>query len=116
VKRSYHENKQRPQRDLAHEQKIGARMRDLRLARGLSLRQVEALGGPCVDTLRLAEAGLISVNVRTLKRLADALSVPAAEFLTEENSDIDEVAAMVYRMNDEQVADLLVKLKRKVVN
>ncbi|MBK9258867.1 MAG: hypothetical protein IPM54_03415 [Polyangiaceae bacterium] len=80
------------------------------------MRDVTALGGPGVSTQHLAESGLISVHITTLAKLARIFHVRVEEFFIRKDCEIDEVAAMIYRMTDKDLRELRQKLERKVVN
>ncbi len=54
---------------------VGRRIRELREARGLSLRALAELSGLSVNAVSLIERGQSSPTVSTLHRLADALGV-----------------------------------------
>jgi transcriptional regulator with XRE-family HTH domain len=57
----------------------GARLRELRAERQLSLREVEERGGPNKDTMSLIERGVHKPQPQTLGRIAKALGVGVAE-------------------------------------
>jgi transcriptional regulator with XRE-family HTH domain len=57
-------------------EKIGARMRDLRLEKGLSLAMMRQRGGLPQSHASTAERGLVSVTLGTLVQVAEALDVP----------------------------------------
>jgi transcriptional regulator with XRE-family HTH domain len=57
----------------------GARLRELRAERQLSLREVEEQGGPNKDTMSLIERGVHKPQPQTLGRIAKALGVSVAE-------------------------------------
>jgi transcriptional regulator with XRE-family HTH domain len=57
----------------------GARLRELRAERQLSLREVEVRGGPNKDTMSLIERGVHKPQPQTLGRIAKALGMGVAE-------------------------------------
>jgi transcriptional regulator with XRE-family HTH domain len=59
--------------------KQGDRLRRVRAARNLSLRDVEDRGGPSKDTLSLAERGVHKPNQQTLSKIAEALGMSMDE-------------------------------------
>ncbi len=59
---------------------VGRRLKDLRLARGLSLRALADRSGLNVNTLSLVENGKCSPSVGTLQQMALALGVPITAF------------------------------------
>lgn len=64
-------------------QKIGARIRDLRLEQGKSLEAMEAACGVSKGHLSSIERGYVVMNVDTLWKIARGLGVPIAELLSE---------------------------------
>jgi transcriptional regulator with XRE-family HTH domain len=63
---------------------VGARLRDLRQQRGLSLRALAELCELSPNTISLIERGATSPSVSTLQRLATALGTPITSFFAEE--------------------------------
>jgi transcriptional regulator with XRE-family HTH domain len=70
---------------------VGAQIRHVRLARGLSLRQVATEIGLSVGLLSQIERGVSSASVRVLALAADALSVGVADFLSTHKQDSSNV-------------------------
>ncbi|MDA8216905.1 MAG: cupin domain-containing protein [Dehalococcoidales bacterium] len=64
-------------------QLIGQRLREARLARGWSARDLAAAGDIALNTVSLIERGKISPTVATLHKLANALGVPLSFFVEE---------------------------------
>lgn len=62
---------------------VGARLRALRQAKGMSLRALARASGLSANALSLIERGQTSPTVSTLYRLADALGVPITAFFQE---------------------------------
>ncbi len=59
---------------------VGARLRELREARGTSMRGLATRSGLSANALSMIERGRTSPSVSTLYKLADALGVPVTEF------------------------------------
>jgi transcriptional regulator with XRE-family HTH domain len=63
---------------------VGSRLRDIRQARGLSLRALSEVCGLSINTISLIERGVSSPSVSTLQRLATALDVPIVALFADE--------------------------------
>src|SRR5512140_2082835 len=59
---------------------VGVRLRELREARGTSMRQLATRSGLSANALSMIERGKASPSVSTLYKLAEALGVPITEF------------------------------------
>src|SRR5512143_2752951 len=59
---------------------VGVRLRELREARGISMRALAARSGLSANALSMIERGRTSPSVSTLYKLADALAIPVTEF------------------------------------
>ncbi len=59
---------------------VGLRLRELREARGASMRSLAVKSGLSANALSMIERGKTSPSVSTLYKLADALGVPITEF------------------------------------
>ncbi len=59
---------------------VGVRLRELREARGASMRALATKSGLSANALSMIERGHTSPSVSTLYKLADALEVPITEF------------------------------------
>ncbi len=82
---------------------IGARLRDLRAARELSLRQLARLIGASPSLLSQIENGKVTPSVDTLYLLSTALGVPVAAFFGETAAAVSEPSgAWVVRAMDRQ--------------
>jgi transcriptional regulator with XRE-family HTH domain len=80
---------------------IGGRLRDLRAARELSLRQLARLIGVSPSLLSQVENGKVTPSVDTLYLLASALGVPVAAFFGEAAPAVSEPSgAWVVRAMD----------------
>jgi len=67
---------------------IGANIKAIHQARGLTLAHVSAVSGVDVCSLSLLENGKVDLRVGTLARIAAALGVQAADILASRNDDI----------------------------
>lgn len=65
---------------------VGNRLRELREARGVSMRTLATMSGLSANALSMIERGKTSPSVSTLYRLADALGVPVTDFFNAESS------------------------------
>ncbi len=63
---------------------VGARLRELREARGTSMRSLATKSGLSANALSMIERGKASPSVSTLYKLAEALGVPITEFFAPE--------------------------------
>lgn len=61
---------------------VGNRLRQLREARGVSMRTLATMSGLSANALSMIERGRTSPSVGTLYRLADALGVPVTDFFS----------------------------------
>ena len=61
---------------------VGLRLRELRTERGLSVRGLAAISDLAFNTISLIEHGRMSPTVATLHKLASALGVPLAYFVS----------------------------------
>ena len=66
------------------EQMVGQRLRAIRAARGLSVRDLAPASGLAFNTISLIERGKMSPTVSTLHKLATALGVPVSYFVSED--------------------------------
>lgn len=64
-------------------QKIGARIRDMRLEKGKSLAALAEASDVSTGHLSCIERGYVLMNVATLGRIAKGLGVTAADLVTE---------------------------------
>ncbi len=85
---------------------IGARLRALRAAQGLSLRQLARTIGASPSLLSQVENGKVTPSVDTLYLLADALEVPVASFFGEEASATPTGGAWVVRALERKQIEL----------
>jgi len=72
-------------RNLGLARKVGARMREVRLARGLSLVQLHARGAPTPSQMSSIERGKIDFKVDTICDVARALGVRPWQLLTSDD-------------------------------
>jgi transcriptional regulator with XRE-family HTH domain len=86
---------------------IGSRLRDLRAARELSLRQLARVIGASPSLLSQIENGKVTPSVDTLYLLSGALGVPVAAFFGEPaTTDPGPVGARVVRATNRQRIEL----------
>lgn len=78
---------------------VGARLRELRQQRGLSLRALAELCELSPNTISLVERGVTSPSVSTLHRLATALGVPMTSFF----ADPPERAQVILTRADQRI-------------
>ncbi|MFF8593850.1 helix-turn-helix domain-containing protein [Streptomyces sp. NPDC015220] len=71
---------------------IGSRLRDMRIARGLSLRALAAAIGASPTLLSQVERGVTEPSLSTLRRLAEVHEVPIAELFASGESASAEVS------------------------
>ena len=91
--------------------KIGARLRELRLERNLSLADLADLSQLSKGHLSSVEHGLAAITVQTIARLATGLNVPAMYILVSPtDSDLDQVAELLRKLPQPE----LVKLRREL--
>jgi transcriptional regulator with XRE-family HTH domain len=108
---------------------VGARLRDLRRRRGLSLQEVQALSGQAfkAGVLSAYERGERAISVPRLLRLAELYGVPIAYFfhldpnaceidLTERVSDEEGVTVDVARLGSVQDYEVALVLARHVAS
>jgi transcriptional regulator with XRE-family HTH domain len=69
-----------PPRTTSIAQLVGARLRAMRTARGLTMRVLAKMSGLSVNTLSLIERGRTSPSVNTLQQLATQLQEPISAF------------------------------------
>jgi transcriptional regulator with XRE-family HTH domain len=62
---------------------VGARLRQLREDRGISMRSLATMSGLSANALSTIERGKASPSVSTLYKIADALDVPITSFFSE---------------------------------
>ncbi len=68
-------------RDLSFARMVGARMRDFRLERGLSLVQLHERGAPTPSQMSCIERGQVDFTVETIVRVALALNMRPFQML-----------------------------------
>jgi transcriptional regulator with XRE-family HTH domain len=78
---------------------VGARLRELRQQRGLSLRALAELCELSPNTISLVERGVTSPSVSTLQRLATALGVPITSFF----ADAPERVSVILTRADQRI-------------
>ena len=70
--------------DLTLAAQVGARMRDFRLAKGLSLVQLHERGAPSVSHMGLVERGIVDFTIETIRDVARALEVRPWQLLSDD--------------------------------
>jgi len=81
--------------------KVGARIRDLRDERGLSINTLGKASGVSKGALSSIERGLVLITLPTIAALANALGVSAADLVTfPEDSELDAIAECLRTMPD----------------
>lgn len=68
------------------EPQVGAKIREIRLSKGLSMRTLASMCGVSVNAISLVERGENSPTVSTLHQLARALEVPITDFFEDKLS------------------------------
>lgn len=69
---------------------MGARLRRLRVASGMSLRQLGLMVGVHYNQLQRIEQGKVNPSIQTLYRISEGLGVDVSELLPEPGSARDE--------------------------
>jgi len=91
--------------------KIGARLRELRLERNMSLADLADTALVSKGHLSSIEHGLAAITIQTISRLATGLNVPAMYLLVSPtDSDVDQVAELLRKLPQPE----LVKLRREL--
>ena len=98
---------------------VGQRIRELRLARSLTQEGVAELADTNAKYFGAIERGEVNVTLQTLKRIADALGVPAAELFgtpsapaTDREAVLELVNEVVRHADSEKLGRLKVFLER----
>jgi len=91
-----------PAGDHTTDVEVGARIRSLRRARGISLKVVAERAGLSIGFLSQLERGISSASIRVLARLADALEVGIAEIY---GGTTTESPLLVARVNERKRFD-----------
>lgn len=87
---------------------VGARMRDFRLARRLSLAQLHARGAPTPTQMSSIERGHVDFTVDTIGNIAAALRVRPWQLLTDDPLlafDLDEARRIMFILPDIDVLE-----------
>lgn len=93
----------------------GFRLRQIRLAAGLSMEAVAERIGVSVQQLHKYESGLTSMNLSRLQQMATAFSVPISSLVTTEELQRDEIAENLLlesfrAIDDEDVRQSILKI------
>ncbi len=92
--------------------RVGARIRQLRLERNMSLADLANASGVSKGNISSLENGLLAITIETLDRLAKGLALPLfAAFPLQENDERDQIADLVRRLPPAH----LEKLRREVI-
>lgn len=84
---------------------VGARLRELRVARGKSMRALARSSGLSTNALSMIERGRTSPSVSTLYKIAEALEVPITAFFRSEPPRQD----IVFRKSNERTRVMLTR-------
>jgi len=96
-------------------EKIGARMRDLRLERGLSLSQMRKRGSLPQSQASAAERGLVAITLNSLQQVATALDVPLFVMLTiPEDDPLSSVIEEIRQAYDGDVRKAAPHIRRRL--
>ncbi len=92
--------------------KMGARLRELRLERNMSLSELAEVSEVAKGHLSSIEHGLAAITVQTISRLAKGLGLPPLYLLTSPaDDDRDHVAELVRKLPAHEI----VKLRRELM-
>lgn len=105
--------KQNGSRDLAAQ--VGARIEALRLERGLSVRILAQMVGCSIGHVSLLEAGLSSINVCMLEKIARALKVEPFDLLNH-TTENDDIGYIIEKMRQDPAALAKVKAQLEAWN
>ena len=91
--------------------KVGARLRELRLERNMSLSDLSAASEVAKGHISSIEYGLASITIQTISRLAKGLALPPLYILVSPaDDDRDQVVELVRKLP----APEIVKLRREL--
>lgn len=85
---------------------VGQKLRHLRKARGLSLKQLADAAGLSIGFVSQIERGLSSPSVRSLVRLSDVLGVSVGELFTGLDDPLDGENGIVARAFEHRMIDM----------
>ena len=93
--------------DLPFARAVGARMRDFRLERGLSLAQLYTRGGPTPSQMSSIERGKVDFTTDTIRCVAAGLGVRPWQLLTDDDElaslDLGEAKRILFAMPELQL-------------
>ena len=116
MKQWYQRSRVKTRADRSLEQVVAKNLREIRLSRGLSIRELAKLGGPNYTTQSLAEHASVGVTITTLVAFGRIVKVPIKDFfLREQGEPLDDVLRLIYEMNEQGIQVLRSKLERMVV-
>jgi transcriptional regulator with XRE-family HTH domain len=92
--------------EVSADRSVGQKLRQLRKARGRSLKELSDEAGISTSFVSQIERGLSSPSVRTLVRLADVLGVSMGELFNGLDQELDGEARIVARAFEQQTLDM----------
>ena len=79
--------------------KVGARIRELRTERGMSLQDLAEAGAMSKGHLSSVEQGLAAITIETIERIARALGVPSLYEITfPKDDELDRIADLARKL------------------
>ena len=79
--------------------KVGARIRELRTERGMSLQDLAEAGAMSKGHLSSVEQGLAAITIETIERIARALGVPSLYVITfPADDELDRIADLARKL------------------
>jgi transcriptional regulator with XRE-family HTH domain len=88
--------------------KVGARIRFLRMERGLTGRKLAELAKCCASNIPLIELGRSSVQLNNLRKIACALQVEPFDLLNHDPEN-DDIGYIIEKMRNDPATQKLVK-------
>ncbi|MCD8294922.1 MAG: helix-turn-helix domain-containing protein [Clostridia bacterium] len=84
---------------------VGKRIREIRLSKGMSMKDLEKRTGVCKDTLHRIETGTTKkLRPATLQRIAEGLQVPVTDItFVAEDKAVERFAKFLYKRLAEEV-------------
>lgn len=90
---------------------VGQKIKEIRTARGMTLKELSEKTGMSVSSLSLAERGLASINVASLKAISKSLGISVVYFFDEEINPFRH--QYIFRAHEQNI---VVANKRKIYN
>ncbi len=95
--------------------KVGARIRELRVDRNMSLGALATAGGISKGHLSSIEHGLAAINVETIERLARGLDLPPLYVLTfAEEDELARIAELARKLPQEDLQKVRRELQVRI--